>query len=95
MRITNKEVCHIATLSRLSLSETEIEKYRQDLNAILDYVETLQGLDTEGIEPTIQALSCGNVMRDDVVTPSLAMAAVVCNAPAHALDHFRVPPVIE
>jgi len=67
MALTQEQVKHIALLARLGLSEEEIEKYSQQLSSILDYVEQLKKVDTEGVEPTAQVTGLENVMRDDVI----------------------------
>ncbi len=81
MTLTREEVEHIAALARLDLSEDEKERYRQQLSAILDYAARLQELDTEAIPPTASVVPLQNVMRDDVVTPSLPRDDVLLNAP--------------
>ena len=67
MKLTSQEVEKIANLARLGLSEAEKEKFAGQLSSILDYVETLQQVDTEGVEPTAQVTGLENVMRDDVI----------------------------
>ncbi|UCZ55874.1 Asp-tRNA(Asn)/Glu-tRNA(Gln) amidotransferase subunit GatC [Desulfurispirillum indicum] len=95
MKIQQAEVLHIARLSRLSLSEAEVEQYGEDLNSILGYMDALNALNTDDIPPTSHAVTNGTVMRDDAVLPSLPLELVMANAPDHDMDHFRVPPVIE
>jgi len=63
--ISKKEVQHIAKLARLDLSQAEIEKYRKELSAILDYIEKLKKLEVAEIQPTSHPLKVENVMRED------------------------------
>ncbi len=63
--LSRKEVQHIAKLARLDLSQAEIEKYRKELSAILDYIEKLKKLEVAEIQPTSHPLKVENVMRED------------------------------
>lgn len=81
MSLTRAQVSHIAELAKLELSEAEIERMTQQLSAILEYAERLNALDTDSIAPTASVLPNQNVMRADVVTPSLTRAQVLQNAP--------------
>lgn len=65
MALSKEEVEHIALLARLGLTNEEVEKYGEQLSSILDYVEQLKKVDTEGIEPTAQVTGLENVMRED------------------------------
>ena len=95
MKITKQEVEHVAKLARLELSEQEKEKLTDQLSGILTYVETLNGLDTKGVEPTAHVLDIRNVMRDDVPSPSLPRERALANAPDQAAGHYKVPKIIE
>jgi len=95
MKITKQEVEHVAKLARLELSEQEKEKLTDQLSNILTYVETLNGLDTKGVEPTAHVLDLRNVMRDDVAAPSLPRELALANAPDQAAGHYKVPKIIE
>jgi aspartyl-tRNA(Asn)/glutamyl-tRNA(Gln) amidotransferase subunit C len=95
MKITKQEVEHVAKLARLELSEQEKEKLTDQLSNILTYVETLNGLDTKGVEPTAHVLDLKNVMRDDVAAPSLPRERALANAPDQAAGHYKVPKIIE
>ncbi len=95
MAIGRKEVEHIATLARLSLSEEEKTSLEKDLNAILGYVEKLGALDTEGVEPTSHALDITNAFREDELIPFEEREKVLANAPARHEAFFRVPPISE
>lgn len=69
MSLSPAQVRHIAKLARLSISDAEVEKYSRELSSILDYIEKLKEVKTEGVEPTAQVTGQSNVFRDDVITP--------------------------
>ncbi|WP_126425148.1 Asp-tRNA(Asn)/Glu-tRNA(Gln) amidotransferase subunit GatC [Brevibacillus marinus] len=93
--ITRKEVEHVANLARLSLTEEEAERYTKDLNAILAFAAKLNELDTSDVVPTSHATDVKNVMREDVIRPSLPRETALKNAPDHEDGQFRVPAVFE
>ena len=66
-QLTKDQVKHIAKLARLTLSDGEVEKFTKDLGAILDYVDILSEVDTEGVEPTEQVTGLTNAFRMDEV----------------------------
>lgn len=69
MKLTKDQVKRVAVLARLGLSEAEIEKLQPQLSGILDYVEQLNKVNTDGVEPTAQVTGLINVTREDKVTP--------------------------
>lgn len=71
-KLSREHILKLAKLSSLELTEDEIEQYRKDLSAVLDYVERLEGVDVTGLEPTSQVTGLQNVMRKDVVKPQQA-----------------------
>lgn len=93
--LTREEVEHIAALARLDLSAEEIERYRRQLSAILEYAARLQELDTSGIAPTSSVLPPRSVLRPDEPRPGLSLEEVLQNAPRVEDKQFRVPPAIE
>ena len=93
--ITRDEVLHVARLARLELSDTEVERMREQLNAILTYIDRLKALDVTGVEPTSHAVPLVNVMRDDEVVPCFAPAEMLRNAPDRVGEFFRVPRILE
>jgi len=95
MKISKQEVEHVARLARLELAESEKDKLIDQLSNILTYVETLNELETKGVEPTSHVLDIKNVMRDDVSAPSLSQEQALANAPEKAAGHFKVPKIIE
>ncbi|MFD1179684.1 Asp-tRNA(Asn)/Glu-tRNA(Gln) amidotransferase subunit GatC [Paenibacillus puldeungensis] len=95
MSIQTKDVEHVAKLARLHLTDEEREMFTEQLNAILQYAEKLNELDTEHIAPTTHVLHLSNVMRDDVVEESLPLDKVFRNAPDEEEGQFKVPAVLE
>jgi aspartyl-tRNA(Asn)/glutamyl-tRNA(Gln) amidotransferase subunit C len=95
MALTREQVEHIADLAKLGLTEEEIEKFREQLSAILDYAAMLKRLDTDAIPPTASVLPLRNVMRADEVAPSLPREDVLANAPTAAEGYFQVKAILE
>lgn len=95
MKISANEVEKVAKLAKLTLSEPDIERMARDMDAMLDYVATLESLNTEGIIPTAHAVPLANAFRPDELQPSLEREAVMAAAPLSANGTFRVPKVIE
>lgn len=94
-RITRQEVDQIAQLARLSLSDVEAAAMENDLERILDYVATLEELDTTGVEPTAQAQQLATPVRPDEALAPMDPELVVANAPESAGTAFVVPKVID
>jgi aspartyl-tRNA(Asn)/glutamyl-tRNA(Gln) amidotransferase subunit C len=95
MSLTLAEVEHIAGLARLKLTESEKERFREQLSAILDYAARLQALDTSGIAPTSSVLPERSVLRADQARPGLPKEELLRNAPDTEGGMFRVPPVLD
>ncbi|WP_163329487.1 Asp-tRNA(Asn)/Glu-tRNA(Gln) amidotransferase subunit GatC [Desulfurobacterium thermolithotrophum] len=95
MKLLKEEVRHIAMLSRLNLEEGEIEKFQVQLSEILNFVEKLNELDTEGIDPKFQIIPPQNVLREDVPGVSLSGEKVFMNAPETDGQYFIVPKVVK
>lgn len=95
MSLTADEVRHIALLSRLELSDAEVEKYTRELGHILAYVDQLNELDVEGVEPMTHAIPMSNVFREDTVGESLDVDAALSNAPESDEPFFLTPRVTE
>ncbi|MDQ0196700.1 Asp-tRNA(Asn)/Glu-tRNA(Gln) amidotransferase subunit GatC [Paenibacillus wynnii] len=95
MSITVKDVQHVAKLARLQLSPEEEATFTEQMNAILQYAEKLNELDTDNVKPTTHVLQVSNVMRDDVIRESLSQDEALLNAPDHEDGHFKVPAVLE
>ncbi|MEO2082755.1 MAG: Asp-tRNA(Asn)/Glu-tRNA(Gln) amidotransferase subunit GatC [Desulfurobacteriaceae bacterium] len=95
MRLTREEVLHIAHLARIELKEEEVEKFREQLSEILTFVEKLNELNTEGIDPKFQVIPAENVMREDIPGMSLPREKVFTNAPETDGEYFIVPKVVK
>ncbi len=95
MKITRAEVEKVARLSRLALSEEEMETILGQMDAVLGHVELLNELDTDGIIPMAHAVPLENAFRCDEVTASLGAEKALANAPIDADGCFGVPKVIE
>lgn len=94
MKISVKNVEHVALLSRLELTDEEKEKYARSLNDILDYMEILNRLDTSNIEPTAHVLPLKNVFREDELKKCLPKELVLANAPEREDGCFKVPRIV-
>jgi aspartyl-tRNA(Asn)/glutamyl-tRNA(Gln) amidotransferase subunit C len=92
--LTRADVEHVAYLARLGLSEAELERFQGQLNHILDQYAKLAELDTSAIPPMAQTIELENILREDVVTPSLPVEAVLRNAPERSGDFVLVPPIL-
>lgn len=95
MKITKKDVEHIALLSRLKFTEDEKETFVKQLSDILTHIEKLNEVDTKAIEPTSHVIKMQNIMRDDIVSVSLPIEKALANAPDRTEEFFRVPKIIE
>ena len=93
--IERGDVEAVARLARLQLTDAETERLREQLSAILGYIDKLRALDTDGVEPTSHAVPLVNVMRDDAPEPCLPAEAMLANAPDRVDEFFRVPRIIE
>ncbi|MGM0507638.1 MAG: Asp-tRNA(Asn)/Glu-tRNA(Gln) amidotransferase subunit GatC [Fusobacteriota bacterium] len=94
MALTKEEVLKIAELSRLEISDDEVEKYQTQLNDILSYVEQLNEVDTDDVKPLSHAINLKNVLRKDVVKESININDAMKNAPEHEGGAFIVPKVV-
>ncbi len=94
MALTVKDVEHIASLAKISLTEEEKEMFSHQLTVILGYAAELQEVDTDDIPPTATVLPVRNVMRDDVPEPSLTHEEVLANAPDPVEGFFRVKSIL-
>ena len=95
MSVSKEEVLHIASLSRLNLTEQELEKYTNDLSNIVDYANELAKIDIEGVKPTAHILDIKNVFRKDNVESSYDREKILQNAPTKAAGCITVPKVVE
>ena len=100
MSLTASDVRWVAHLARLELSEAELQTMTRQLSAILEYVDQLKQVNTDGVEPMAHALPVHNVFRDDESRPSLSVAEALSNAPDGRTDgrgerFYGVPAVLE
>ncbi|ETX04703.1 Asp-tRNA(Asn)/Glu-tRNA(Gln) amidotransferase subunit GatC [Candidatus Entotheonella palauensis] len=93
--ISPEQVAHLAHLARLKLSESEQEQFTAQLGAILDYMEQLNEVPTDGVEPTSHVLDLVNVFREDRVQQTVTVDEALCNAPERAHQYVVVPRIVE
>ncbi|MBA2282360.1 MAG: Asp-tRNA(Asn)/Glu-tRNA(Gln) amidotransferase subunit GatC [Acidimicrobiia bacterium] len=93
-RISRDEVVQVARLARLELTDEELDLFTGQLAGILEHAEDVEALDVEGIEPTSHPFDLVNVLRADVVGPTLDRDEVLTQAPAVESNRFKVPPVL-
>jgi len=94
MKITKDEVVYTADLARLDLDEKSINRLAEQIGDILEYVDTLNSVDTEGITPTSHAVFLSNAFREDEVKESIGADKALANAPEKEDGNFIVPKVI-
>ena len=94
MALTDADVRQVALLARLGLSDEELAGLRGELNGILEYVEQLQELDLDDVEPTTHAVPLVNSMRADELMPTLTQEQVLMNAPESRDGAFLIPRIV-
>ena len=92
--LSRSDVEHVAHLARLGLTDAELALLEGQLNHILEQYAKLAELDTDAIPPTAQTIELENILRDDVVTPSLPVEVVLANAPDAAGGYIVSPPIL-
>lgn len=95
MKITKEVVEYVAHLGRLDLEAHEADQYTDQLDRILQFMDTLNKLDTEGVEPTSHAIPVECMLREDLVKDSFETESSLQNAPERKGNFFKVPPIIE
>lgn len=93
-RITPDDVAHVARLARLHLTDDELVTFTGQLDAVLGHAADVEALDLDDVPPTSHPYPLTNVLRDDVVTPSLDRAEVLAQAPDVEDHQFKVPPAL-
>lgn len=93
--IDEKQVREVAMLGRLELSDKEVKMFSAQLSEILNYVEKLNELDTENVEPLAHSLPVQNVFRDDQPNDTLQTQQALANAPEHDEQFFLVPRILD
>jgi aspartyl-tRNA(Asn)/glutamyl-tRNA(Gln) amidotransferase subunit C len=94
MQLSRDAVEQVAALARLKLDERELSRLSQDLVQIINFVEQLDQLDTENVEPLAHAADLSNVLADDCPHPSLDRGEALANAPKHDGECYLVPAVL-
>ena len=94
MKITKEQVAYVAHLARLELDEAAVATFAEQIGSILDYMDMLNGVDTQGVQPTSHATSICNAFRDDAVREHLDTEAATANAPEKDDGSFIVPKVV-
>ncbi len=94
MKITKEEVLYVANLARLDMDEESIDKFAQQIGTILEYVDTLNLVDTKGVPPTSHAIFLTNAFREDEIKEHLDRKTALANAPEKEDENFLVPKVI-
>lgn len=95
MTIDEKTIQYVAALAKLTISEEEKAKVAGELDHILEYIETMNGLDTEGVEPMSHVLPVKNVFREDIVVNGDDREALLTNAPEKKDGSYVVPKTVE
>jgi aspartyl-tRNA(Asn)/glutamyl-tRNA(Gln) amidotransferase subunit C len=95
MRISREEVQRMALLARLELTPAEEAELAEHFDKMLTYMEKLNQLNTDGVEPTAHAVAVPSPLREDQVTNQADTNALLQNAPAREADFFKVPKIIE
>ena len=94
MMIQRFEVEHVAKLAKIKLSEEEIQSFVEQLGSILDYIHTLEKIDTSNVKAVAHVLSLQNVFREDQVESSEDSEMVLENAPERAGRYFKTPQIM-
>ncbi len=95
MSLTREDVKHVATLARMELTQEEEAQLTQQLGKILHYIEKLNQLNTDKVEPLAHVGDIVNAFREDCVTSKPAIDPLLSNAPEREKNFFKVPKIIE
>ncbi len=95
MSLTPDQVKHVAALARVAMTPEELERYRNQMDVILENFRVLQEVNTDGVTPTAQSLPMHTVLREDEPGPSAPKEDILANAPRREEDYFRVRAVLE
>ena len=93
-RLTRDDVLKVARLARLDVTEEEVDRFTEQLAAVLEHAADVAALDLSDVPPTARPVPLVNVLRDDVVRPGLDRDEVLAAAPAAEDGRFRVPPIL-
>jgi aspartyl-tRNA(Asn)/glutamyl-tRNA(Gln) amidotransferase subunit C len=94
MEVNREQVLKIAKLSRLELSDADVEKMTGSLDKLVGYMAMLKQIDVKDVEPMLAVDTSVRPLRPDEVSPSLAKDKTFANAPAVNMDHFSIPKVM-
>ena len=94
-KISDETIEYVGILAKLELSDEEKEQAKKDMETMLDYIDTLNELDTEGIEPMSHVFPVNNVFREDVVTDGDGGEDTLANAPERRDRAFVVPKTVD
>ena len=94
-RIDDETIEYVGILAKLELSDEEKEQAKKDMSRMLDYIDKLNELDTEGVEPMSHIFPVNNMFREDVITNGNDRDDILSNAPAEKEGMFKVPKTIE
>lgn len=95
MEITNDIVDRVATLAKLEFKPEERELIKNDLNKIIDFIDQINNIDTEGVEPLIHMNNEVNVLREDIAEVTITQQEALKNAPQKDSDYFKIPKVLD
>ena len=94
-RITSDEIRHLALLCRIAMTDEDVDMMRDQMSNILNNIDVLNQVDTDGVEPTGHSVDLVSVMREDEVTPASPIEDILANAPEREGDFIRVRAVLE
>ncbi|MFQ5486024.1 MAG: Asp-tRNA(Asn)/Glu-tRNA(Gln) amidotransferase subunit GatC [Desulfobacterales bacterium] len=94
MKITKAEVIHVADLARLELDNASMETFANQIGTVIDYIDLLNTVHTEGVKPTTHAIFLTNALREDEEQNHLELKKTLSNAPEKEEEHFIVPKII-
>jgi aspartyl-tRNA(Asn)/glutamyl-tRNA(Gln) amidotransferase subunit C len=94
MKISKEEVIYVADLARLEVDDQLVDKFAEQLGTILEYMETLESVDTKGVRPTSHAISMTNAFREDEEEQDFSSDSALANAPDKEDGNFIVPKVV-
>ena len=92
--ISREDVAHLARLARIEMSDLELDHLAQEMDVILGAVARVQEVATSDVPPTSHPIPVNNVVREDIVRPSLTPLEALSGAPAQAEDRFKVPQIL-
>ncbi|MDA8901561.1 Asp-tRNA(Asn)/Glu-tRNA(Gln) amidotransferase subunit GatC [bacterium] len=95
MEITNETIDKLAELAKLQFKEGDKESIRKDLSKIIAFVDKIDELDTEGVEPLIHINREVNVLREDEVSETITQVQALKNAPSKDSDYFKIATVLK